>query len=406
MNQASTSAGPRGTKRKRPEIPKEDQLAGKLHHELKAVHQAAKKARTFETQRVVKKLKGLRKKDPASDSIGAFEAEFDELKTTEADVFAQTALRTRLLGNRHLSENAALRAAITRELPLVLDNSTASKVPARLLSSRALAAAVVQAVEAIRAALMPKAEVDASKVADAEPVELAEEDEEMDEPAGEEKDENSEAEDDAAGWESGSVDDGEGEEDGDGWESGSIHSVDEPPAKKPALSKAKIAPVTKPATSSKASAKAATTDSQFLPSLQVGFVRGGSSESDFEEDENKVVGGRKNRRGQRARQAIWEKKYGRGANHKKKEAEEATRLAKAKAAKVKGPRGKARWTESAQVADGGWVGRKAPHAAQPQEPSRKSEPNLHPSWVAKKALKEKLGAGGIVPSQGKKIVFT
>lgn len=60
-------------------------------------------------------------------------------------------------------------------------------------------------------------------------------------------------------------------------------------------------------------------DSTYLPSLTMsGFVLGSDSEfSDDGEDEN-VATQRKNRRGQRARQQIWEKKYGAQAKHKQK----------------------------------------------------------------------------------------
>ncbi|CED85503.1 Bud-site selection protein, BUD22 [Phaffia rhodozyma] len=55
--------------------------------------------------------------------------------------------------------------------------------------------------------------------------------------------------------------------------------------------------------------------STFLPSLSAGYTFGGS---DSEPEELSDDGGaRKNRRGQRARKAIWEKKYGANANHLK-----------------------------------------------------------------------------------------
>jgi hypothetical protein len=128
---------------------------------------------------------------------------------------------------------------------------------------------------------------------------------------------------------------------------------------------------------------------------------------------------------------IWEKKYGRGANHKKKEAEEAAqeratqkaqfeaRQAKREAAQASG-KGRGKWNESAQVADAGWgarapartgaVATPAPAAAMHARPAPvRAKPDkdagIHPSWAAKKALKEKMGVG-IVPSQGKKIVFS
>ncbi|KAH8930132.1 Bud-site selection protein [Atractiella rhizophila] len=62
--------------------------------------------------------------------------------------------------------------------------------------------------------------------------------------------------------------------------------------------------------------------SMFLPSLMAGYTSGDGRDGDYEfsgeedfEDDDKPE--RKNRRGQRARRAIWEKKYGRGAKHLK-----------------------------------------------------------------------------------------
>lgn len=77
-------------------------------------------------------------------------------------------------------------------------------------------------------------------------------------------------------------------------------------------------PLTKP---SKGNAKQAVTagkagfvrDSTFLPSLMGGYISGSESASDIEDARPRK------RRGQRARQAIWEKKYGASARHLQKE---------------------------------------------------------------------------------------
>ncbi|KAI0102271.1 Bud-site selection protein [Nemania sp. FL0031] len=58
-------------------------------------------------------------------------------------------------------------------------------------------------------------------------------------------------------------------------------------------------------------------NSTFLPSLMGGYISGSESASDV--DVAPPV--RKNRRGQRARQAIWEKKYGEKAKHHQKESD-------------------------------------------------------------------------------------
>ncbi|KAJ7212134.1 Bud-site selection protein [Mycena pura] len=436
------STVPRGVKRKRPAPPEE-------HHALKDVRKAAKKARTFETQRVVKKLKSVRKKDPAARDVAILEAEIEELKTSSPDTFADTALRTRLHKDLHISSDASACAAIARELPTCMlffsarSASTSASVPpskvrARLLSSRVLAAAVSEAVLDLRALVLPPDAI--AKAAHQADEDGENEDEDADETEGEkveqEGDDDSVSEtmdvdEDQAGWGLGSS----GDADDGGWESGSVHSAADPDSSHsaseevdsespleapPAAKRAKPSPPksTKPALAAKSSA----TTSQFLPSLAVGYIRGGSSDVEDIDAESK---GRKNRRGQRARQAIWEKKYGRGANHKKKEAEEAAK-ANAKGWNVKGKVAKGRdgqygakrrerETESGAPREGKpkpWqpAGKPLTASSAPTgTPHMKTEAGagLHPSWAAKRALKDRMGGGGgaIVSSQGKKIVF-
>ncbi|KAI1338428.1 Bud-site selection protein [Xylariaceae sp. FL0016] len=60
--------------------------------------------------------------------------------------------------------------------------------------------------------------------------------------------------------------------------------------------------------------------SAFLPTLMGGYISGSESASDVD-----VAPARKNRRGQRARQAIWEKKYGEKAKHRENQAQKQTR---------------------------------------------------------------------------------
>ena len=121
------------------------------------------------------------------------------------------------------------------------------------------------------------------------------------------------AEDVDSEWESGTVGDDE-KETGDGWESGSLagdygeagsdagnmseDEVDRP--KVPSTSKlAKKAPATKSKPAKVVS------ESTFLPSLSVGFVRGESGDSDWSDGEANAgdIELKKNRRGQRARRA-------------------------------------------------------------------------------------------------------
>lgn len=136
---------------------------------------------------------------------------------------------------------------------------------------------------------------------------------------------------------------------------------------------------------------------------------------------------------------IWEKKFGRNANHVKKQQEEerAASEAKALAAKARaaqrlaaatqgdapGPGGRGRGRAFVPPPsmipsrlDGGWKGGAENRKAAPVggrgvgvPSSRKpaaapKEEKLHPSWEAKKRLKEKEQIG-ILPAQGKKIKF-
>lgn len=126
---------------------------------------------------------------------------------------------------------------------------------------------------------------------------------------------------DDAGWESGSLGGGSDDEDGDddGWESGSVSGLDgriAPPSDSGNESDASDVPPRKrtkeaaPAPAPKGrTAKADGKSSMFLPSLASGFAPAGEGDSDPDNDYDpdgifgSKVAPRKNRRGQRARQA-------------------------------------------------------------------------------------------------------
>lgn len=68
------------------------------------------------------------------------------------------------------------------------------------------------------------------------------------------------------------------------------------------------------------------TATTFLPSLAMGgYISGSDSDSDPDAEADATQPVRKNRMGQQARRALWEKKYGARANHVKKEKEGAKR---------------------------------------------------------------------------------
>lgn len=206
-----------------------------------------------------------------------------------------------------------------------------SKVQSRLLSSKILAVEIAAVVEDLRNVLRPEPDPT---------VEIAEED--VGRPKKQKKgseardkstrvaplvDQNDQeegndllpeiGEEDETGWESGTVGDDEREQE-DGWESGSLagedgglddESIEDSDVSNEEL---QIAPsITKAPKKTTVSKKAAPTKvptgmhSTFLPSLSVGFVRGGSDDSEMSENEAKVadIDLKKNRRGQRARRA-------------------------------------------------------------------------------------------------------
>ena len=142
----------------------------------------------------------------------------------------------------------------------------------------------------------------------------------------------------------------------------------------------------------------------FMPSLAVGYISGSDSEAtDIEDD----VAPRKNRRGQRARQTIWEKKFGGGAKHLKQQETRDTGWDSKHGATGKddGPYWKRKLQKKSDLA---FVeGANAAPVNKPrvlgQGPQAKAESDapVHPSWIAKQKAKEKEA----VQFQGKKITF-
>ena len=121
---------------------------------------------------------------------------------------------------------------------------------------------------------------------------------------------------DMEGWESGSINEVGVEEPDDGWESGDIGPNDtqddenasnqESENKDNEMIQMDVKKKSKPSKPGKPTKSIISkNESTFLPSLSVGFVRGGSDDSDWSETEGKGTDlePKKNRRGQRARRA-------------------------------------------------------------------------------------------------------
>lgn len=123
----------------------------------------------------------------------------------------------------------------------------------------------------------------------------------------------------------------------------------------------------------------------FLPSLSMAGYLSGSG-SDLDDDDIQDAKPVKNRRGQRARQAIWEKKYGKQAKHVQEQ--EAKQGWDAK-------RGAVSTSKFAKDANAAPLGKRragfgpAQSAEVPKKPKRDDTGPLHPSWEARKLAKEK-----------------
>lgn len=157
------------------------------------------------------------------------------------------------------------------------------------------------------------------------------------------------------------------------------------------------------------------TTSTYLPSLTMGGYISGSADSDISDID--AAPAKKNRRGQRARQALAEKKFGSGAKHLQGEKDGG------KAARDQGWDPIRGATDSSQrfgrggrgrggAATGRGRGRPDRGAGRPnvvgtgeetkKKKHRDDEGALHPSWLAAKKAKE---AKAAAPFQGKKITF-
>jgi hypothetical protein len=145
------------------------------------------------------------------------------------------------------------------------------------------------------------------------------------------------------------------------------------------------------------------TDSTFLPTLMGGYISGSESASDVD-----LAPPRKNRRGQRARQKIWEKKYGEKAKHLEKPAKGRDAGWDLKRGAVdgdskpwkRGIRNPLLDKKGSKVDDGQQT---APPRREPAPRIRDDSGPLHPSWEAKRLAKEKERL--TAPFEGKKITF-
>lgn len=432
-----------GVKRKRPlEDDDETRLRRKLHHDVREIRQVTKKAKAFEIRRTFKKLKKVRHGDPGGEETKDLEEQIEALKHMDCKQIANTALTTKIKKDKVLSENPLVQSAVSSELT---SNSLApapsgtpkAKAQSRLLSSKLLATEITAVLEALRNHLIPTSDIggvsdndekvilgSAKRRKDKDrmnsPVSPLESDSDEGYSTGSHDDEERVvAEDD--GWQSRTVSDEQSAL--DGWESGTID--DNSDYNKESDDVSDIGnQVTSPSgivTQTRNSASLSKGESVFLPTLSVGFARGGGSDSEFSDSEAKAADGvKKNRRGQRARRAIWEKKYGKNAHHVKKRQElgQGTKrpgsAAKGQKTSKQSPmaRREQKYDKDARMPKRARVNKPVSDRAVRKGASASTDPPrtrteqqderpLHPSWEAKKKQK----AIGIVPSQGTKIIF-
>lgn len=140
-----------------------------------------------------------------------------------------------------------------------------------------------------------------------------------------------------------------------------------------------------------------------LPSLSVaGYVSGSESEP---EDLADFVAPRKNRRGQRARQKIWEQKFGERAKHLTREDRNKgwdPRYGAQSNDQRQGRRRRRNSFDKAVASAANLTALGKPRMAADTNKHKDNEGPLHPSWEAKKAAKEKNKTAAF---QGKKISF-
>lgn len=140
-----------------------------------------------------------------------------------------------------------------------------------------------------------------------------------------------------------------------------------------------------------------------LPELMAGYYSGGDSGEDSDPENDRVARQqistkekKKNRRGQRARRKIWEKKYGRQAKHIQREVEKEHQDRKRRQEEYEERVAKRAAKASLESERAKSDGRTS------SEPVQKKVNAEHPSWVAKKIAEEKLKNSKF---QGRKITF-
>ncbi|KAK9467361.1 Bud-site selection protein [Lipomyces arxii] len=343
---------------------------------VKELARVVKKCKPMELQRVVRKLKDAKTRKE-EDKIKKLELEFTVLKSLDPVAVAETYLYKRLRNNRYLYASHLVpdRPSVQTDEENV---SVRADVVARLFKIKSVQAKAAECVESIVAAAElannekkrkrpernDEREAGVTKYRDGQDAE---------EDAGDNVEDKGDADDgeEDAGDDEEDVDDDEDMAQYDGLLA-SDNSDDD-------------ADIDDEASIDETQVKRARPDSKqlILPSLNVGYISPSDSEPDSELNEGRhpaVALPRKNRRGQRARQKIWEQKYGAKASHVKKA--EVERQAKEERKRARMSARGSNATPLGRVED------------KPVEVEK-----LHPSWQARQQTNKP------VDFKGKKIVF-
>ena len=321
------------------------------HHYMKEVRKAAKKSKTFEMQRLVKRLKDLKcvclgigrdskpsrlcsRSKPthvgtALEDAKDLETQLESLKVrvlsyetllfilsfqrTDHERIAHLALSSKIRKDKILTSNNAIIAFLASPMFTTTDANNEArhvKVESRLLSSKILAAEAQEAVKRLRAVLEPgrttKAQINVTTM------EAENNDQERDEEIDTKvvvdarlglksaDDDRSNKGDMQKAMLGEVLDEADDMVDDDGWESGSIDNIEHAASDDEESNSPRQQTRQRLGSLDPSSSAAAST---FLPSLSVGYIKG-DSDSDIDmSDGETAANGRKNRRGQRARQA-------------------------------------------------------------------------------------------------------
>ncbi|GAB7349285.1 hypothetical protein MBLNU459_g8430t1 [Dothideomycetes sp. NU459] len=423
---------------------RQHRVEAKINNGHKLLNRAFKTAKGFERQKLGRRRKTAISKSDAKD-VARIDAETAAIKTLDFSAAARTYLHKSLLKIKSVAESPDLPTAVSKATQQPLDTATVNVV-ARLCNSNPVKEALPPIIREIQKALgvdvsknAPKGKETRKKALPKQSsptsgLDLSDNFDDSSDPGSENEttvsrrtypiddsdgsgDENAmenDSEDEFAQFDgrlagsSASDSDSEGNSEDAAFPRRS--SISRAQALRAAMMEASASPSASPSPEPERAPQTRTmtrpTKSAFVPSLTMGgYWSGSESEPEMDVD----IAPRKNRRGQRARQAIAEKKFGSRAKHLQKQQAHGQKDRNsgwdAKRGATDGPRHRGRGVAPARSGDNNARDRGADRgitSAPPKKKHRDDEGPIHPSWEAAKKAKE---AKATAPFQGKKITF-